>query len=61
MYLLSDNSICGAVCSAGAAVDADIGIDDVLGIALRDSLDGAVFGAGAAANASISNFVSHGK
>ena len=57
--LLFHDCLSGAVISAGAAADADIGVDDVLLVALRDSLDGAVVGTLAALNASISNLVSH--
>ena len=42
-----------------AAVHAGISVDHVLGIALGDSLNGAVLGAGAAADAGVGNFVSH--
>ena len=49
----------GAIVNAGAAVYADIGIDDILAVALSDGLNGAVLNAGAAADACISNFVSH--
>ena len=51
-------AIIGAI-AAGAAADADISVDDVLLVALRDSFNRAVVGAGAALHASISNLVSH--
>jgi hypothetical protein len=53
------DSLNGAVVGAGAAADANIGIDDVLVLALRDSLDGAVVGTGAALDASIGDIESH--
>ena len=49
----------GAVVNAGAAVNAQISIDNVLAFALSDSLNGAVVNTSAAANASVSNNVSH--
>ena len=49
----------GAVVNAGAAVNAQISVDDVLAVALCDSLNGAVVNTSAAANASVSNNVSH--
>ena len=49
----------GALIGAGAAADADIGIDYVLVFALRDGLDRALLSTGAALYASISNIVSH--
>jgi hypothetical protein len=57
--LLFLDGLDGAVLSAGAAADTNVGIDDVLLVALGDSLDGAVLGAGAALDASISDLVSH--
>ena len=48
-----------AVLGASAAVDAGVSVDDVLAVAFGNSLNGAVVNTGAAANASISNFVSH--
>ena len=54
------DSFDGALVGAGAAADADIGIDDVEIITLGNSLDGALVGAGAALHASISDFESHG-
>ena len=48
-----------AIVNAGAAVHANIGIDDVLAFALSDGLNGAVINAGAAADACVGNFVSH--
>ena len=53
------NSFSGAVVGAGAAADANIGIDDVLVFALGNSLNGAVIGASTALDASIGNIVSH--
>ena len=49
-----------AVIDTGAAVDTDVSVDDVLLVALSDSLYGAVISAAAALNASVSNVVSHG-
>ena len=49
----------GAVLGAGAAVDAQIGIDDVLIFALGDSLNGAVVNTGAALYASVIDDISH--
>ena len=43
----------GAVVNTGAAADASIGIDNVLAVALGNSLNGAVVSAGAAGNTSI--------
>ena len=48
-----------AVLGAGAAVDTQISVDDVLAVALSDSLYGAVVNAGAAVDASIGNSISH--
>ena len=48
-----------AVLGAGAAVDTQVSVDDVLAVALSDSLNGAVVNASAAVNASISDIVSH--
>ena len=53
------DSLDGAVVGASATADTNIGIDDVLLIALGDSLNGAVVGAGAALDASVRNDVSH--
>ena len=49
----------GAVGSAGAAVHTGVGVNDVLGLALRNRLNGAVLGAGAAADAGIGDLMSH--
>ena len=49
----------GAVVNTGAAVNADISVDDVGLVALSDSFDGAVISAAAALDASIGNLVSH--
>ena len=49
----------GAVVSAGAAIDTQISVDDIDAVAFGNSLNGAVVYTGAAANASVSNFVSH--
>ena len=57
--LLLHDSFNGAVVNAGAAANADVGVDDVLLVALGDSLNGAVLGAGAALDASVRNDVSH--
>jgi hypothetical protein len=48
-----------AIVDAGAAIYADISIDDVLFVALGDCLNGALISASAALNTSISNLVSH--
>ena len=52
------DSFGGALIGAGAAGNADVGVDDVLAVALRDSLDGALVGAGAASDTSIGDNVS---
>lgn len=57
--LLSDNGLGGAVGSAGAAVHAGIGVDDVLRLALGNGLHGAVLRAAAAADAGIGDLMSH--
>ena len=57
--LLLHDGFGGAVIDAGAAADADIGIDDVDLVTLRNSLDGAVVDASAALNASLSDPVCH--
>ena len=57
--LLLHDSFNGAVVNAGAAANADVGVDDVLLVALGDSLNGAVVGAGAALDASVSDDESH--
>ena len=49
----------GAGLGAGAAVDALVGVDFVLAVALGDRFNGAFAGAGAAGDARICNFVSH--
>ena len=49
----------GAVVSASAAADANVGIDDVLVFALGNSLDGAVVSASAALDTSVGDIVSH--
>lgn len=49
----------GAGVSASAAIDAQIGIDLVLGRAFLDGGNGAALGASAAHDASIGNLVSH--
>ena len=48
-----------AVVNAGATVDTDVSVDDILLVALSDSFYGAVISAAAALNASVSNVVSH--
>jgi hypothetical protein len=53
------DSLDRALIGAGAAADANVGIDYVLVFALGDSLDGALVGAGAALDTSVSNVVSH--
>ena len=57
--LLFLDSFGGALISAGAAGNADVGIDLELAVALGNSLNGALIGAGAAGNASVSNLESH--
>ena len=57
--LLGYDGLGGAVGSAGAAVHAGIGVDDVLGIALGNGLDGAVLSAGAAADAGVGDSMCH--
>ena len=51
----------GASISAGAAIDAGIGVDHILAIALGDSAHGAGIGAGAAAHASVADDIGHWK
>ena len=58
--LLFNDCFNGAVLGAGAAVDTQISVDDVLAVTLGDSLDGALIGTGAASDTSVSNSVSHG-
>ena len=55
--LLFLDGLDGAVLSASAAADTNVGIDDVLLVALRDSLNGAVVSTATALDACISNFV----
>ena len=57
--LSRDIDVLGADLLAGAALDALVGIDDVLVLAFGDSLNGAVVGARAALDASVSDIVSH--
>ena len=57
--LLFNDCFNGAVLGAGAAVDTQISVDDVLAVTLGDSLNGAVVNTGAAADASIGNSISH--
>jgi hypothetical protein len=59
--LLLGDSAHGAVASAGAAGDAGISVDDVLGIALGNSANRAALCTGAAGNASVRNNICHGK
>jgi len=54
------NGLSGALIGAGAAGDADIGIDLVLAVAFGNCLNRALLSAGAAGNTSVSNDVSHG-
>ena len=49
----------GAGIGAGTAIDALIGVDYILAIAFRDSLNGAISFASAAADACIGNLVCH--
>ena len=49
----------GAGISAGTAIDAGIGVDDVLAVALGNSAHGAGIGASAAAHASIADDIGH--
>ena len=44
---------------AAPAVNADVGIDDVLAVAVRDGGHGASGSAGAAADASVANHIGH--
>ena len=53
------DSFSGAVISAAAAIDTNVGVDDISLVAFGNSLNGAVISAGTALNASISNLVSH--
>jgi len=53
------DSLNGALISAGAAADTNVGVDDVLAITLGNSLNGALVGAGAASDTSVSDIVSH--
>ena len=58
--VLGNDSAGGAGIAASAAIQAGSCIDDVLGIALRDSASGASISARAAADTSVSNLVCHG-
>ena len=49
----------GAGVSAGAAFDADFGIDLILAVAFADRGNGTFSGTGATADAFFGNFVSH--
>ena len=49
----------GAGTSAGAAIDAGAGVDDVVVVALSDSAHGAALSAGTAADASVTNNIGH--
>ena len=49
----------GAGTSAGAAVDAGAGVDDVLRVALGDSAHGAAVNTGTAADASVTDNIGH--
>lgn len=53
-------SVYGAGVGTGAAIDALVGIDDVLAVSLGNGLGGTIGSAGAAVDASIADFVSHG-
>jgi hypothetical protein len=59
LSLFSLDSAGGAGAFAGAAVDAGIGVDFVLGIAFSDSFYGAFASASAAGNAFIGDYVCH--
>ena len=58
ILLLADR-LSGADSSAGTAADAQIGINLVLAVALRDGVDGALALTGTAADTSITNLESH--
>ena len=49
----------GALISAGAAGNADVSVDDVLAVALGNSLNGALICAGATGDTSVSDDVCH--
>lgn len=49
----------GAGTSAGTAVDAGAGVDDVLSVALGDRAHGAAISAGTAADASVTDNIGH--
>ena len=51
----------GAGTSAGTAIDAGAGVDDVLGIALSDGAHGAAVNTGTAADASVTDDIGHNK
>ena len=57
--LLSDDSVSGALSSAGTAAHASAGIDLVVGVTHADSVSGALSSAGTAAHASVGNNVCH--
>ena len=57
--LLSDDSVSGALSSAGTAAHANAGIDLVVGLAHADSVCGALSSAGATGHASVGNNVCH--
>ena len=58
--LLLRNSAHGAGVSAAAAIQAGVGVDLVLRSALSDRTDGAGISAGTAADASVTDLISHG-
>ena len=57
--LLGLNSLRGTSVSASTAIYAEIGIDNILGIAFRDSLRGTLVNASTALDTVVSDYVSH--
>lgn len=59
LFLGGTNGLRGASVGAGAAINTSLGVDDVLGVAFRDSLVGAFINTSSALDAIVSNNVSH--
>ena len=59
LFLGGTDGLGGASDGAGAAIDTSLGVDDVLGVAFRDSLVGAFINTSSTLDAIVSNNVSH--